>query len=116
MVLHQAAVPSVPLSIAAPRASHDPNINATFNVLTAARETGVRRVVYAASSSAYGDSPALPKAETLPAGVLSLFIKAALSGSALTIYGDGEQTRDFIYIDNVVNAVLSAMDAPGAVG
>jgi nucleoside-diphosphate-sugar epimerase len=164
VVLHQAALPSVPLSIAAPRASHDANINATFNVLMAARETGVRRVVYAASSSAYGDSPRLPKVETMPSnprspyalqkhvgevycqlftrlyglqtvsmryfnvfgprqrasspysGVLSLFIKAALAGTAPTIYGDGEQTRDFTYVDNVVDAVLSAMNAPGASG
>jgi UDP-glucose 4-epimerase len=67
VVLHQAALPSVPLSIAVPRASHDANINATFNVLMAARETGVKRVVYAASSSAYGHSPTLPKVETMPA-------------------------------------------------
>jgi UDP-glucose 4-epimerase len=164
VVLHQAALPSVPLSIAAPHASHDANINATFNVLMAARETGARRVVYAASSSAYGDSPTLPKVETMPtnplspyalqkhvgevycqlftqlygletvvmryfnvfgprqrasspySGVLSLFIKAALAGEAPTIYGDGEQTRDFTYVDNVVGAVLSAVSAPGACG
>lgn len=164
VVLHQAAIPSVPRSIAEPRPSHDANINATFNVLTAAREAGVRRVVYAASSSAYGDTPTLPKVESMPAnprspyalqkqvgeaycglfarlfgletvairyfnvfgprqhpsspysGVLSLFIKAALSGTAPTIYGDGEQTRDFTFIDNVVDGVLRAIDAPGVAG
>ena len=164
VVLHQAALPSVPLSIAQPRQSHDANINATFNILIAARDAGVRRVVYAASSSAYGDSVVLPKVEEMPAdpqspyalqkhvgetycllftqfygletvsiryfnvfgprqhpsspysGVLSLFIKAALSGSVPTIYGDGEQTRDFTYVDNVVDGVLRAIDAPDAVG
>ena len=164
VVLHQAALPSVPLSIAKPRQSHDANINATFNILIAARDAGVRRVVYAASSSAYGDSVVLPKVEGMPAnpqspyalqkhvgetycllftqfygletvsiryfnvfgprqhpsspysGVLSLFIKAALSGSVPTIYGDGEQTRDFTYVDNVVDGVLRAIDAPDAVG
>ena len=164
VVLHQAALPSVPLSIAQPRQSHDANINATFNILIAARDAGVRRVVYAASSSAYGDSVVLPKVEGMPAdpqspyalqkhvgetycllftqlygletvsiryfnvfgprqhpsspysGVLSLFIKAALSSSVPTIYGDGEQTRDFTYVDNVVDGVLRAIDAPDAVG
>lgn len=164
VVLHQAAIPSVPRSIAEPRPSHDANINATFNVLTAAREARVRRVVYAASSSAYGDTPTLPKVESMPAnprspyalqkhvgetycglftrlygletvairyfnvfgprqrpsspysGVLSLFIKAGLAGTAPTIYGDGGQTRDFTYIDNVVDGVLRAIDAPAASG
>ena len=164
VVLHQAALPSVPLSIAKPRQSHDANINATFNILIAARDAGVRRVVYAASSSAYGDSAVLPKGEGMPAnpqspyalqknvgetycrlftelygletvsiryfnvfgprqhpsspysGVLSLFIKAALAGEASVIYGDGEQTRDFTYIDNVVDGVLRAIEAPDAVG
>lgn len=163
-VLHQAAIPSVPRSIAAPRPSHDTNINATFNVLIAARDAGVRRVVYAASSSAYGDAPTLPKVEDMPvsprspyalqkqvgeaycrlfttfyglqtvsiryfnvfgprqrpsspySGVLSLFIRAALSGTAPTIYGDGEQTRDFTYIDNVVDGVLRAIDAANVAG
>lgn len=164
LVLHQAAVPSVPLSVAEPRRSHDTNINATFNVLIAARDAGVRRVVYAASSSAYGDSVVLPKVETIPpnprspyalqkqvgesycqlfqrlygletvalryfnvfgprqhpaspySGVISLFIKAALDGRAPTIYGNGEQTRDFTYIENVVDGVMRAIDAPEAVG
>jgi UDP-glucose 4-epimerase len=66
LVLHQAAVPSVPRSISHPRPSHESNIDATFNVLTAARDAGVRRVVYAASSSAYGDSAMLPKVEDMP--------------------------------------------------
>lgn len=164
VVLHQAAIPSVPRSISDPRPSHEANIDATFNVLLAARDAGVRRVVYAASSSAYGDTLVLPKIEDVPAnprspyalqkhvgetycqlfttmygletvsiryfnvfgprqlpsspysGVLSLFIKAALAGAAPTIYGDGEQTRDFTFIDNVVDGVLKAIDAPDAVG
>lgn len=164
VVLHQAAIPSVPRSIATPRPSHDANINGTFNVLMAARDAGVRRVVYAGSSSAYGDTVVLPKVEDMPtnprspyalqkqigetygqlftrlygletvsiryfnvfgprqrpsspySGVLSLFIKAALAGTAPTIHGDGEQTRDFTYIDNVVDGVLRAMEAPDASG
>ncbi len=164
VVLHQAAVASVPLSISEPRISHDANINATFNVLMAARDAGVRRVVFAASSAVYGNSPELPKVEDMPAdpcspyalqklvgesycqlftqlygletvatryfnvfgprqhpsspysGVLSLFIRAALSGQAATMYGDGEQTRDFTYIDDVVDAVTRAMVAPDASG
>lgn len=164
VVLHQAAIPSVPRSVADPRRSHDANINATLNVLLAARDAGVRRVVYAASSSAYGDTLVLPKVEDMPAnprspyalqkqvgeaycrlftelygletvsiryfnvfgprqrpsspysGVLSLFIKAALEGSAPSIHGDGEQTRDFTFIDNVVDGVLRAVDSPDAVG
>lgn len=164
VVLHQAAIPSVPRSINSPRPSHEANINGTFNILMAARDEGTRRLVYAASSSAYGDAEALPKVETMPArprspyalqkytgeqycqlfsrlygletvsiryfnvfgprqhpsspysGVLSLFIKAALQNVAPTIYGDGEQTRDFTFIDNVVDGVLRAIDAPDADG
>ncbi|SBS75863.1 Vi polysaccharide biosynthesis protein VipB/TviC [uncultured Mycobacterium sp.] len=164
VVLHQAAIPSVPRSISEPFPSHDANINGTFNVLLAARDAGVRRVIYAASSSAYGDTDVLPKVETMPpnprspyalqkqvgevycqlftrlygletvatryfnvfgpgqrptspySGVLSLFIKAGLSKSTPTIHGDGEQTRDFTFIDNVVDGVLRAIDAPDAVG
>jgi UDP-glucose 4-epimerase len=163
-VLHQAAVPSVPLSIARPRPSHQANIDATFNVLMAARDAGVRRVVFAASSSAYGDVPIQPKREDMQAapcspyalqkyfgemycamfaqlygletvslryfnvfgprqhpmspysGVISQFIRAALSGERPVIYGDGEQTRDFTYIDNVLDGVMRAIDAPDAVG
>lgn len=164
VVLHQAAIPSVPRSIAAPRPSHEANIDGTFNLLVAARDEGVRRLVYAASSSAYGDTDVLPKVETMPpsprspyalqkqvgevycqlftrlygletvsiryfnvfgprqhpsssySGVLSLFIKAALSGLAPTIFGDGEQTRDFTFIDNVVDGVMRATDAVAAAG
>lgn len=163
-VLHQAAIPSVPRSVSEPRPSHDANINGTFNILLAARDAGVRRFVYAASSSAYGDTLVLPKVEDMPAnprspyalqkqvgesycqlftrlygletvairyfnvfgphqrpsspysGVLSLFIKAALAGESPTIHGDGEQTRDFTFIDNVVDGVLRSVDAPDAVG
>lgn len=164
VVLHQAAIPSVPLSVSDPRPSHDANINGTFNLLLAARDAGVRRVVYAASSSAYGESLVLPNREDMPAhplspyalqkqvgetycqlftrlygletvairyfnvfgprqhpsspysGVLSLFIKAALTATPPTIYGDGGQTRDFTYIEDVVAGVLRAADAPDAVG
>jgi nucleoside-diphosphate-sugar epimerase len=164
VVLHQAAIASPSLSISEPRQSHDANINATFNVLMAARDAGVRRLVYAASASAYGDDPIQPKTEDMPAnplspyalqkhvgesycqmftryynlptvairyfnvfgprqrptspysGVLSLFIEAALSGTTATIYGDGGQTRDFTYIDDVVDGVLRAVAAPDAPG
>lgn len=164
VVLHQAAMPSVPLSIVQPRASHESNINATFNILMAARDAGARRVVFASSSSTYGNSPKLPKVEDMAtnplspyalqkqvgesygqlfnrfygldtvstryfnvfgprqhpfspySGVLSLFIKAALSGTSPTIYGDGEQTRDFTYVDNVIDGVLRAADAPDVAG
>lgn len=163
-VLHQAAVASVPLSVSEPRVAHDANLDATLNVLLAARDAGVRRVIFAASSAAYGDDPALPKVEEMPAdlqspyalqkyageqycrlfhrlygletvafryfnvfgprqspsspysGVLSLFIKAALSGSPATVHGDGGQTRDFVFIDDVVNGVLRSMDAAGVSG
>lgn len=164
VVLHQAAIPSVPRSISDPRPSHDANINATFNVLMAARDAGVRRVVYAGSSSAYGDTAVLPKVEDMPAdprspyalqkhcgerycrmftrfygletvviryfnvfgprqrpsspysGVLSLFINAALTHAVPVIFGDGEQTRDFTFVDNVVDGVLRAVDSPDASG
>ena len=164
VVLHQAAIPSVPRSISDPRPSHDANINATFNVLMAARDAGVRRVVYAGSSSAYGDTAVLPKVEDMPAdprspyalqkhcgerycqmftrfygletvairyfnvfgprqmpsspysGVLSLFINAALAHAVPVIFGDGEQTRDFTFVDNVVDGVLRAVDSPDASG
>lgn len=163
-VLHQAAIPSVPRSVADPIASHRANIDATLNVLVAARDAGVRRVVYAGSSSAYGDTPTLPKSEDMPtaplspyalqklvgeqygqlftalygletvtiryfnvfgprqdpsspySGVISLFIRALVEGRAPTIYGDGEQTRDFTYVANVVDGVLRALEAPGIAG
>ena len=160
VVVHQAAIASVPQSISEPRPSHEANIDATFNVLIAARDAGVRRVVYAASSSAYGDSPVLPKVEDMAvdplspyalqkfvgeeycrlftriygletvairyfnvfgprqhpsspySGVLSLFIKCALSGTAPTIFGDGEQTRDFTFVDviNVATGVSVSLN------
>jgi nucleoside-diphosphate-sugar epimerase len=164
VVFHQAALGSVPRSVEEPRTTHDVNITGTFNVLMAARDAGVQRVVYAASSSAYGDTPTLPKAETmLPrplspyavsklvgeyycqvftrvygletvslryfnvfgprqnphsqyAAVIPKFITAALKGEPLTVFGDGEQSRDFTYIENVVQANLLAMESPHAVG
>ncbi len=163
-VLHQAALRSVPRSIDNPLASNHTNIDGTLNVLVAARDAGVRRVVYAGSSTAYGDSPTLPKVETMPvapispygvsklaaemycgvfhrvygletvtlryfsvfgpradpgspySGVLALFIKALLEGRQPTIFGDGEQSRDFTYVDNVVDANLLARTAPDAPG
>ncbi|MBI2187473.1 MAG: SDR family oxidoreductase [Acidobacteria bacterium] len=164
VVLHQAAIPSVPRSVEDPLTSHQANIDATLHVLLAAREAGVRRVVYAGSSSAYGDTPALPKTESMApsplspyalqklvgeqygqlfmrlygletvtiryfnvfgprqdpsspySGVISLFITALSEGRAPTIYGDGEQTRDFTYVANVVDGVLRACEVPGVAG
>lgn len=164
LVLHQAAIPSVPRSVKDPVTSHRANIDATLNVLTAARAAGVRRVVYAGSSSAYGDTPVLPKREDMPpnprspyalqklvgeqycqlftrlygletvtiryfnvfgprqdptsaySGVISQFASALTEGRRPTIYGDGGQTRDFTYIDNVVDGVLRASEAPDANG
>jgi UDP-glucose 4-epimerase len=159
-VLHQAAIPSVPKSVIDPVASHRANIEGTFNVLLAAKDAKVKRVVYAASSSAYGETPTLPKREdTAPSpispyavqklcgeqymtsfyrvygletvslryfnvfgpyqdpssmysGVLAKFCTAMLKGEAPTIYGDGEQSRDFTYIDNTVAGNLLAATAP----
>ena len=163
-VLHQAAIPSVPRSVQDPIASNRANIDATLNVLVAARDAGVRRVVYAGSSSAYGDTPTLPKREEMPtqplspyalqklvgeqymklftdlygletvtiryfnvfgprqdprspySGVISLFANALLERRAPLICGDGEQTRDFTYVANVVDGVLRACTAEGASG
>jgi nucleoside-diphosphate-sugar epimerase len=163
-VLHQAAIPSVPRSVNDPITSNRANVDATLNVLVAARDASVRRVVFAGSSSAYGNSPTLPKHEDMPArplspyalqkvvgeqylqmfttlygletvsiryfnvfgprqdpsspysGVISVFATALLEGRAPTIYGDGEQTRDFTYVANVVDGVLRACDAPDANG
>jgi nucleoside-diphosphate-sugar epimerase len=163
-VLHQAAIPSVPRSVDDPIASNRANIDASINVLVAARDAGVKRLVYAGSSSAYGDTPTLPKREDMPtnplspyalqklvaeqycqmftrlygfetvtiryfnvfgprqdpgspySGVISLFATALLDGRQPTIYGDGEQTRDFTYVANVVDGVLRACEAPGAAG
>ena len=163
-VIHQAAIPSVPKSVLDPIPSHHANVNGTFKLLLACREAGVRRVVYASSSSLYGDSPTLPKhEEMLPnplspygaqklfgevycqvftraygletvslryfnvfgprqdpssqySGVLSLFITAVLQGRQPTIYGDGLQSRDFTYVQNVVDGNLLACTAPGVAG
>jgi UDP-glucose 4-epimerase len=163
-VFHEAASPSVPRSIKEPELSHDVNVNGTFNVFLAAHRRGVKRVVYAASSSAYGDTETLPKVETMtpqpkspyavqkllgeyyartffevygletvclryfnvfgphqdPAspysGVLSIFCTSILAGEVPTIFGDGEQTRDFTYIDNIVRLNMLAARAAGAPG
>ena len=163
-VLHQAAIPSVPRSVEDPVTSNRANIDASLNILVAARDAGVRRLVYAGSSSAYGNSEVLPKVETMPtaplspyalqklvaeqycqmfttlykfetvtiryfnvfgprqdpsspySGVISLFISALCDGRRPTIYGDGEQTRDFTYVANVVDGVLRACQAPAASG
>jgi UDP-glucose 4-epimerase len=163
-VLHQAAIPSVPRSVKDPVTSNRANIDASLNILVAARDAGVKRLVYAGSSSAYGDTPTLPKREDMPAsplspyalqkfvaeqycqlftrlygfetvtiryfnvfgprqdpgspysGVISLFSTALLEGRQPVIYGDGEQTRDFTYIANVVDGVLRACEAKLAVG
>jgi nucleoside-diphosphate-sugar epimerase len=164
VVFHEAAIPSVPRSVEAPRQTHIASVDGTFSLLLAARDQGVRRVVYAASSSAYGDQPTLPKAEQmLPdplspyavaklvgeyycqvftrvygletvslryfnvfgprqdpssqySGVVSRFISSLLGDEQPVIFGDGEQSRDFTYVDNVVAANLSAANAAGASG
>ena len=164
VVFHEAAIPSVPRSVEAPRQTHIASVDGTFSLLLAARDKKVRRVVYAASSSAYGDQPTLPKSEQmLPdplspyavaklvgeyycqvftrvygletvslryfnvfgprqdpssqySGVVSRFISALLGNERPVIFGDGEQSRDFTYVDNVVAANLSAANAKGAVG
>jgi len=163
-VLHQAAIPSVPRSVAEPERCHRANVDGTLNVLLASRDAGIRRLVFAGSSSVYGNSPTLPKREDMPpkplspyalhklvgeqyaqlftslygletvttryfnvfgprqdpsspySGVISLFIRALVDGRSPMIYGDGEQTRDFTYVANVVDGVLKACDAPGAAG
>jgi UDP-glucose 4-epimerase len=156
-VLHQAALPSVVRSVEDPVMSNDININGTLNILQAAKKNGsIKKIVYAASSSAYGDTPTLPKVETMPpnplspyalqkyageeylkiysslfgvktvslryfnvfgprqsekslyAAVIPNFISAFIKGEAPVVYGDGEQTRDFTYIENVVQANLNA--------
>src|SRR5439155_2073223 len=163
-VLHQAALPSVPRSVSDPLASHECNATGTLNVLIAARNAGVKRVVYASSSSVYGNSPTLPKPEDMPtdplspyavnklageqyckvfslvyglptvalryfnvfgpnqdptsqyAAVIPAFITAMLEGKQPTIYGDGLQSRDFSYIDNVISANLLACEREEAIG
>jgi nucleoside-diphosphate-sugar epimerase len=163
-VLHQAAIPSVPRSVKDPVSSNRANVDASLNILVAARDAGVKRLVYAGSSSAYGNTPTLPKREDMPtnplspyalqklvaeqycqmftqlydfetvtiryfnvfgprqdpgspySGVISLFSTAVLEGRRPTIFGDGEQTRDFTYVANVVDGVLRACEAPAAAG
>ena len=163
-VIHQAAIPSVQRSIRDPIASNRANITATLNLLEACRKRGVKKFVYAASSSAYGDTVVLPKREEMPANPLSpyalqkhvgerycamyhalfgletvslryfnvfgpgqdpnseyaavipKFITRLLAGQAVTVFGDGEQSRDFTYVENVVEANLLALRAEGAGG
>lgn len=163
-VFHLAAIPSVPRSIHDPVPSHTVNIDGTFNVFRACAESKVRRVVYAASSSAYGDTAVLPKVETMApkpkspyaaqklmgeyyasvfdscfgleavalrffnvygerqdpsspySGVMSLFMMSVLERSSPTILGDGEQTRDFTYVEDVAALCLKAAEAPGVSG
>ena len=160
--MHQAAIPSVPKSVLDPLGSNRANVDGTVNLLVAARDAKVKRVVYAASSSAYGDTPTLPKHESMApdpispyavaklasehymisfyrcygletvalryfnvfgprqdpsspySGVLAKFITQMLSGQQPTIFGDGEQSRDFTYIDNVVEGNLLACQAPAS--
>jgi nucleoside-diphosphate-sugar epimerase len=161
-VLHEAAIPSVPKSVVDPLGSNRANVDGTVNVLVAARDAKVKRVVYAASSSAYGDTPTLPKHEAMVpnpispyavaklaselymvsfyrcygletvclryfnifgprqdpssaySGVLARFSMQMLRGEQPTIFGDGETSRDFTYIDNAVSANLLACSAPAA--
>jgi UDP-glucose 4-epimerase len=159
-ILHQGALPSVPRSVKEPRPSHNANLDGTFNLLEGARAAGIRRVLYAASSSAYGNQPGFPRVETmLPqpiapypvqklagelymqsyarvygmetvclryfnifgprqtpdspyAGVIAKWARQMLAGEAVTLQGDGEQSRDFTYIANAVSANLLALEAP----
>ena len=160
VILHQAALPSVPRSVSEPRPSHATNIDGTFNVLEGARAAKVKRVVYAASSSAYGNQPGFPRVETMNpkpispyavqkltgeyylqsyhqvfgmetvclryfnifgprqvpdspySGVMARFILEMTRGVTPTIFGDGEQGRDFTYVENAVQANLLAATAP----
>ncbi len=164
VVFHQGAVPSVPRSVAEPLRTNRANVDGTLQLLESARRAGVRRLVYAASSSAYGDTEVLPKIETMPAqprspyalqkyagevycrlycelygletvalryfnvfgprqnpksqyaAVIPLFATACLRGEAPTIHGDGEQTRDFTFVADAVEANVLAADAPKAAG
>ncbi len=163
-VLHQAALPSVPRSIEDPHTTHEVNATGTLNLLVASREAGVRRVVYASSSSVYGPEPKLPRSEadrphpispyavsklsgeqycsaffrsygletvalryfnvfgprqgwdSPYAAVLPRFLRAIRQGRPVTIFGDGEQGRDFTYVDNVVQMNLLALESPQAPG
>ncbi len=164
VVFHEAAIPSVPRSIDDPVTSHEVNIDGTFQVLRACADGGVKRLVYAASSSAYGDTEVLPKVETMTpsprspyalqklvgeyyasvfslcfgletvalryfnvfgprqdpgspySGVLSVFMKCLIERRAPTIYGDGEQSRDFTFVEDVVDLNLKATSAKGVSG
>lgn len=164
IVFHQAALPSVPRSVESPAETHRVCVDGTFNVLLAAKESGVRRFVYAASSSAYGDQPSLPKVETMSpdplspyavakltgelycrsfnnvygmetmalryfnvfgprqnpssmySGVISRFIDALMKGTTPIIFGDGEQSRDFTYVANVVDANIRASQSAKGLG
>ena len=164
IIFHQAALPSVPRSVDNPAETHDACVNGTFNLLKTAKENGVRRVIYAASSSAYGDQPTLPKVETMIpkplspyagaklmgeyycqifnrvygleaiclryfnvfgprqnpssmySGVISRFIDALMKEETPVIFGDGEQTRDFTYIANVVDANIRASQTEKGIG
>lgn len=164
VVFHQGAVPSVPQSVSDPETTHAVNITGTLNILQAARAAGVRRVVVASSAAVYGDSPVVPKVETMAAeprspyglsklateqyacifaglyaieavalryfnvfgprqdpgshysGVIARFCDAALRGEPCTVFGDGLQSRDFVSVDDVVQANLLAADAPAANG
>lgn len=163
-VIHQAAIPSVPRSVKDPVRSHRANVEGTLNVLVAARDAGVKRLVFAGSSSVYGDAPVLPKREDMRpsplspyalqkligeqycqlfsrlygletvvtryfnvfgprqqpgspySGVISLFVEALAAGRGPAIHGDGKQTRDFTYVDDVVAGVLKCCEAPGVSG
>jgi nucleoside-diphosphate-sugar epimerase len=164
-IIHLAAIPSVPRSVKDPVRSHRANVDGTLNVLMAARDAGVKRLVFAGSSSVYGDAAVLPKREDLLkpnplspyalhkligeqycqlftrlygletvvtrffnvfgprqqpgspySGVISLFIDALASGQAPIVHGDGKQTRDFTYVDDVVTGVLACFQAPYAAG
>lgn len=164
IVFHQAALPSVPRSVENPVETHQACVNGTFNLLVKAKDVGVKRVVYAASSSAYGDQKVMPKVETMRpeplspyaaakltgeyycrvfnevyglesislryfnvfgprqnpssaySGVISRFIDALMKGETPIIYGDGEQTRDFTFISNVVDANLKAAQTSSGIG
>jgi nucleoside-diphosphate-sugar epimerase len=163
-VIHQAAIPSVPRSVKEPLRTNRANVDGTLNILLAARDAGVKRVVFAGSSSVYGDAAVLPKREDMRpqplspyalqklvgeqycqlftrlygletvvtryfnvfgprqqpgspySGVISLFIEALAAGKAPLVHGDGKQTRDFTYVDDVVTGVLLACEAAGAAG
>jgi nucleoside-diphosphate-sugar epimerase len=164
LVFHEAAIPSVPRSVEQPRQSHVASVDGTFSLLLAARDRNVKRIVYAASSSAYGDTPTLPKKEDMRpdplspyavaklvgeyycqvfarvygletislryfnvfgprqdpgsqySGVVSRFISCLLNNQQPVIYGDGEQSRDFTYIDNVIDANLKAASVTSGFG